>query len=92
MREVRLVPHGWPCTLAECPPGPFVAVDRPDALGFKTEYGRSQLAPECDPAQPGDRLRFVVSRLPDAYCLGSGEAWCADVLVQPLVVEVTDAG
>jgi len=32
----QIIPHGWPCTLAACPPGLFVVGD---SLGFKSEYG-----------------------------------------------------
>ena len=31
-------PVGWPCTLAEAPPGPFVTTAKPDLLCFKSEY------------------------------------------------------
>ena len=34
----HIVPLGWPRTLEETPPGPFVMVDNPDFLCFKTEY------------------------------------------------------
>ncbi len=40
-----IVPVGWPCTLEECPPGPFIwftYLERPmiacDHLCFKSEY------------------------------------------------------
>ena len=33
-----IVPDGWPCTLEECPPGPFVSVEYPNSLCFKSEY------------------------------------------------------
>ena len=32
-------PVGWVCTLKECPPGPFVTVEDPYLLCFKSEYG-----------------------------------------------------
>lgn len=35
MKILKLVPDGWPCTLGECPPGPFIYNGN---LGFKTEY------------------------------------------------------
>jgi hypothetical protein len=38
MRYLRIEPNGWPCTLMECPPGPFVIEDR---LCFKSEYGEN---------------------------------------------------
>ena len=31
-------PVGWPCTLADAPPGPFVTTKNPDLLCFKSEY------------------------------------------------------
>lgn len=33
-----ITPVGWPCTLAEAPPGPFVTLEHPDLLCFKSEY------------------------------------------------------
>ncbi len=38
MERKVIVPDGWPCTLAECPPGPFVTLENPDLLCFKSEY------------------------------------------------------
>lgn len=35
MRQLVIKPDGWPCTLAECPPGFFVAGN---SLCLKTEY------------------------------------------------------
>jgi len=35
MKVLTLVPAGWPCTLAECPPGLFVFNDK---VGLKSEY------------------------------------------------------
>lgn len=35
MKRYVIVPDGWPCTLAACPPGSFVYRD---ALCFKSEY------------------------------------------------------
>lgn len=37
-----IIPDGWPCVLAECPPGPFIPVSAPDQLCFKTEYGQKE--------------------------------------------------
>lgn len=34
--EIRLIPNGFPCKLADCPTGPFL---REGSLGFKTQYG-----------------------------------------------------
>lgn len=39
MKQITLVPSGWPCTLEECPPGPFIVSDR---LCFKSEYGDNE--------------------------------------------------
>lgn len=33
---MKIVPHGWPVKLAECPPGLFVFDGH---LGFRSEYG-----------------------------------------------------
>lgn len=40
-RQLILVPEGWPCALADCPPGPFVWLGAPgkDHVGWMTEYG-----------------------------------------------------
>lgn len=59
-------------TLAECPPGPF----RFDGkhLGFKTEYGMARVD-ENGANMPGDRVRWVISNLPDAYVMESGETF-----------------
>ena len=35
MKRYVIKPDGWPCTLAACPPGPFVWQD---SLCFKSEY------------------------------------------------------
>lgn len=34
-KDLVLIPNGWPCTLAECPPGLFMFGK---CLGFKSEY------------------------------------------------------
>ena len=39
MRQLVMVPEGWPCTLAECRPGHFVFDGQ--HLGFKSEYQTS---------------------------------------------------
>lgn len=36
MQTLQILPTGWPCTLAECPPGLFVFNS---SVGFKSEYG-----------------------------------------------------
>ena len=38
MKALIIKPAGWPCSLAECPPGLFVTNDS-HAIGLKTEYG-----------------------------------------------------
>ena len=35
MKRCLIVPTGWPCTLGDCPPGPFIFDSR---LCFKSEY------------------------------------------------------
>ena len=40
MTKLLIVPDGWPCTLEECPPGPFVTLDNPNLLCFKSEYSQ----------------------------------------------------
>ena len=35
MKRLELTPDGFPCTLAECPPGHFLFKDH---VGFKSEY------------------------------------------------------
>lgn len=35
MKKLTLVPDGWPCTLEDCPPGPFLFKN---TLCFKSEY------------------------------------------------------
>lgn len=36
MKEVYIVPYGWPCTLDECPPGLFLS--SVGTIGFKSQY------------------------------------------------------
>lgn len=36
MKQLNIVPHGFPCCLIECPPGLFLF---DGTLGFRTEYG-----------------------------------------------------
>ena len=38
MKRLVIKPDGWPCILAECPPGHFVTVDHFKMLCFKSEY------------------------------------------------------
>ena len=38
MRVLNIMPYGWACTLAEAPPGPFVTIENPGLLCFKSEY------------------------------------------------------
>jgi hypothetical protein len=42
MPQKTIIPNGCPCTLEECPPGPFVPQSSPDMLCFKSEYGNSE--------------------------------------------------
>ena len=39
MHTKKIIPVGWPCTLAECPPGFFIVPTWPNMLCFKNEYG-----------------------------------------------------
>lgn len=45
MKRLLIEPVGWPCTLAECPPGHFV---HEDALCFKSEYNVSKIEAFCE--------------------------------------------
>lgn len=38
MQQNLIVPLGWPCTLEEAAPGPFITREHPDLLCFKSEY------------------------------------------------------
>lgn len=38
-RIMSIEPEGWPCTLAECPPGLF---EYNGSIGFKSEYLNSE--------------------------------------------------
>jgi hypothetical protein len=62
-------------TLTECPPGPFqFTCEQYTTLGFKTEYGMSQVD-ENGADMPGHLVRWVVTNWPDAYCMESGEVF-----------------
>ncbi len=39
MMRFVLVPCGFPCSLAECPPGPFCSTGTETCFGAKSEYG-----------------------------------------------------
>lgn len=75
------------CTLAECPPGPFLFNG---SLGFKTEY--CAVLPKD---VGGGKVEFNMSNWPEAYCMDSGEffwggakthAERAGLIVQPVDV------
>jgi hypothetical protein len=75
--------------LRDCPPGPFLFNG---TLGFKTEYGATQVD-ENGAAMCGSLVRFKISNWPDAYCMESGEFFWggttkhedrARLLVQPI--------
>ncbi len=38
MTQKIIIPVGWPCSLKEARPGPFVTLDNPELLCFKSEY------------------------------------------------------
>jgi len=89
MKRVTLVPHGWPCSLDDCPPGPFtVPGSEPGTyMGFRSSY--------LDTVSTEGRTQRRVQ----AYTLTTGEAWWGGttnhedrgaMLVQPLAVEVED--
>jgi len=40
MKQLKIVPDGWLCTLGQCPPGLFVFQN---CLGFKSEYGQDEM-------------------------------------------------
>ena len=44
MTVCKLIPHGWPCSVEECPPGFFAYMygDDHNCIGFKDEYGYEQ--------------------------------------------------
>jgi hypothetical protein len=78
-RRLLIAPNGWPCTLAECPPGHFVYQG---SLCFKTEYRCS-----TTPDRPAGKI--------EAYCESgeffvAGAASEADrekIIVQPVSSE-----
>ena len=88
VKRVKVVPHGWPCTFDECPPGLFATVDIRTgdvSLGLMTEYTQ-------DRPDGSERQR-------DAYVVDSGEYWWGGtstvaergkVIVQPCVTETSD--
>lgn len=85
MKRLVLGPVGWPCTLAECPPGLFLYND---TVGFKTDYNAMEPVPPVN--VPGDQLRWKVGTHPDAYN-SAGENFCVGTkdetdrqFVQPL--------
>lgn len=43
----KIVPLGWPTSLRAAPPGPFVTLDNPELLCFKSEYSKDSGAPEA---------------------------------------------
>jgi hypothetical protein len=55
MKTLELRPDGFPCTLAECPPGLFLHGEN---VGLKTEYGATEAF--CD---SGERFWGGVSRV-----------------------------
>ncbi len=71
MKRFELKPDGWPCRLAECPPGPFLFKE---ALGFKSEYTSDKGFPEAY-NEAGE------------YFHGDGKSDAKDQIVQPLIVE-----
>lgn len=73
MKKLIIKPDGWPCTLAECPPGFFVFEGW---LGFKSEYG-----------DDSDKME-VFNSGGEAFWGGvSGHEARAALVVQPVVAE-----
>lgn len=81
MKQLILVPEGWPCTLRECPPGNFVLNDQ---LCFKTEYGAFKSV--GDTKVPGDQIKWTVTHDVDAYnSAGEHMGVKEDEMVQPVI-------
>lgn len=84
-KRLILVPFGWPTTLRECPPGPFLYGG---TVCFKTEY--NAMEPDGPVDGPGDQIRWKMSCRVDAYN-SAGEHFCPghpserdNIEVQPL--------
>lgn len=65
MKRLVVVPAGWPCTLAECPPGLFLFEGK--HLGFKTEYK----SPIQEHRGPHDEMRYDI----EVFVAASGETF-----------------
>lgn len=67
MKKLVLNPDGWPCTLAECPPGAFLHSEK--HLGFKSEYhtstGKIEAYNEAGEFYCGDPKDLVQPLLPE---------------------------
>ena len=68
MDEKMIMPVGWPCSLADAPPGPFVTLENPDLLCFKSEYFHD------------DSTRVMAFNSAGEFFCGDGNA----ALVQPV--------
>jgi|GEM_PF-3798576 len=88
--EYRLQGCGLPCTLDDCPPGLFMALNDDGTpsghVGLKTQYGLTKLSDAGN-----GRVYANVSSETEAFVAASGEFWGAEGLVVPLSVEVVDA-
>lgn len=78
MRVKYLIePRGWPCTLNECPPGPFLCDGE---LSFKTEYKT-------------DGHMEVYNSVGEVLWAGKGShAEVCKITVQPVAMERTEEG
>jgi len=88
MKRLVLEPYGWPCSLGDCPPGPFLYEN---TVCFKTEYGAMELVGPANVA--GTEIRWTCGLRTDAYN-SAGEHFCVGhpderdkILVQPLVAQ-----
>lgn len=76
MKQLILVPDGWPCSLDECPPGLFVWNDH---IGFKTSY------------KADDDAMEVYSASGDAFWYGGRNySERSKIIVQPVSAEWID--
>ena len=78
MQTKQIIPNGWPCTLQEAPPGPFVSMSHPDLLCFKSEYTHA------DKEHPNDNRVMAFNSAGEFFCSGN------DTMVQPVEMIVTD--
>lgn len=80
-KRLELVPEGWPCTLADCPVGPFAFLDGDavGAVGWMTNYGREM--------KDGTHVRSAYNEAGEHV-----SAECHGESVQPLAVSWDEEG